>query len=151
MTENCCGIPTTKVLFSINGNEIGINVVGSNQISIALSNTGPQGPPGPSGGQTTTITYINGAVETVPAASGFTFVFVKNTTLASTINLPAIPATSQVVIIIDGNYGADNYPITVSGNGNNINDPNGVDSEYIIGQGAGSASFIWNGSQWSIF
>lgn len=150
-------LTTNKVLFSVAGNEIGINVTGTNKIAIVVANTGPQGatgptgPAGPAGSPAVGLEYANQASISVAAISGFTFIFINNTDLSSMIDLPAVPANTQIVIVMDGNYGADNYPITISGNGNEINNPNGVSESYIIGQGAGAARFIWNGTAWSMF
>lgn len=93
-------------------------------------------------------TYTSGPINVIPI-SGISIIVV-NIAAPATVNLPAIPALNQICVVQDGSMNASANNITVQGNGNNINNPNGVTSSYVIGSNGTDAWFNWNGSAWGI-
>ena len=53
---------------------------------------------------------------------GWSAIGINNTSLSSTVKLLLISAYGRSFTTLDGNMGAGDWPITVDGNGNNIND-----------------------------
>jgi len=74
--------------------------------------------------------------------------FIAITSLSATFNivLPATPTLGDIYEIKDTTGNADTFPVTVDGNGNNIDGA----GDFDFTQSYGSASFIWTGTQWSI-
>lgn len=92
---------------------------------------------------------VSSSPATIPAASGITIVVVNNAA-PTEVDLPASPAVNQIVVVQDGSMLAAVNNITVKGNGNNINIPTGVASQYTIGENGTDAWFNWNGSAWGL-
>lgn len=64
-----------------------------------------------------------------------------------TVTLPATPATGRMVVVKDGKGDAGTYAITVSPSAGTID---GAGS-YGIAVNYGSAQFIYNGTEWSVY
>lgn len=82
------------------------------------------------------------------AAQNTDFVIVVDKTVpeATTITLPAVPSASQSFIIKDGANNAASFPITISGNGNNIDDA----ANYVIAANSGAIEVFWGDNKWQI-
>lgn len=94
--------------------------------------------------QVTTAYFINTSPVNIPSFLGIYIAIIDNNA-PTTVNLPSQPLDSSIVEIWDGSMNAAINNITVQGNGNNINNPNGVVSSYIIGQNGTNAVFPWLG------
>lgn len=92
----------------------------------------------------TATAYVSINTINVPAQPNNYIVIVDNSA-PTTVNLPANPANNQVVEVQDGGMNAGTFPITIQGNGHNLNSPNGVGTAYEIGQNGTSAHFTWQG------
>lgn len=66
---------------------------------------------------------------------------------AITVTLPATPSTGRMVVIKDGKGDAGTYAITVSPSAGTVD---GAGS-YSIAVNYGSAQFIYNGTEWSVY
>ncbi len=71
---------------------------------------------------------------------------VVNTNSEATILLPTNPFQGQSFRIKDGNGLSSSNPITIDGNGNNIDDQN----IYIIAFSWGFVGVLFNGLQWNV-
>lgn len=89
--------------------------------------------------------FANQSPVNLPAQSGLQIIVVNNPA-PTTINLPNPYALNQQIEIQDGSMLAATNNITVQGNGNNINNPNGAASSYVIGQNGTGARFTAQGS-----
>lgn len=66
---------------------------------------------------------------------------------AITVTLPATPSTGRMVVVKDGKGDAGTYAITVSPSAGTVD---GAGS-YSIAVNYGSAQFIYNGTEWSVY
>lgn len=69
-----------------------------------------------------------------------------------TVNLPATPTSGEAHVFVDTNGSAATFPLTVNGNGNNINGTiNGTGSTSFdtIGSNWGVTRYVYNGTAWT--
>jgi hypothetical protein len=86
-----------------------------------------------------TFQYIT--ANTTVAPNSFNLV---QTTAARTVTLPPAPIAGQWVTVADANSMASNYPITIQGNGKNIN---GAGS-YVVKRYSEQVTMVFDGTEW---
>lgn len=90
------------------------------------------------------VVTASGAV-TVSATTDYEVVVNKTSGAATTVNLPASPATGLAYIIKDGKGDAATNNITVTPNAGNIDGS----STFVMSTNFQSQAFIYNGTQWN--
>lgn len=86
-----------------------------------------------------------GAV-TVSATDDYIIEVSKTSGAATTVNLPASPATGLTYVIKDGKFDAATYNITITPNAGNIDNA----STYVMNQNGQSVRIVYNGTQWLV-
>jgi hypothetical protein len=94
-----------------------------------------------------TVRVVTAAGAVTVATSDGIVVINKTTGAATTVNLPASPATGLQFIIKDGKGDANTNNITVTPNAGNIDNA----ATYVINANLGSINIVYDGSQWRVF
>lgn len=87
---------------------------------------------------------------TYTAATTDDFIPVNTTSNACTVSLPASPITGRKIRVADVGLNTPTFPITISGNGHNILTTGGSVTTTSINSVAGTLTFLFNGTTWSI-
>lgn len=107
---------------------------------------------------TLTNVIINGASsnrnETILTAAGnysvistdYIITVQKTAPQITSIILPASPVTSRSIIVKDGSGNAASFPITINGNGKNIDGA----ASFILNLNYSSVEIVYNGTQWNV-
>lgn len=131
---------------AIMGTSIG-GTTGTAGTNVVLSNAPIITQPTLSGSQivSTRVVTASGAV-TVSATTDYVVIVNKGTGAATTVNLPASPATGLTFFIKDGKGDAATNNITITPAAGNIDGA----STYVITSNYGAIQITYNGTQWNI-
>jgi hypothetical protein len=121
-----------------------------NSVTVTLSPTDTYTVIVDGGGSSTGDLQSQYSTYRMTSGTGYTFTsaantVVVNTSTATTVNLPAAPETNKFYIVKVRHDGAS-YPVTVNGNGNNIDD----DTSVLINTTNTSITFLYDGVDYII-
>lgn len=102
------------------------------------------------GGGGATVTPVTSFPYTATAAAGITVYTLYNSSGgAVTFELPAVPVTNEIAVIVDAGLNSGTYLQTINGNGNNIIAyGTGINSTIGINANGGSGALAYDGTNW---
>lgn len=107
---------------------------------------------GGGGGSGLTVTSVTSASPYTASTTPSVFTIYNTGGAGFTFNLPASPATNQIMVIVDAGVNSGTYAITIQGNGKNIVAyGSGTNSSIQINSNGGSVSLAWDGINWVVY